>query len=185
MPRTITRDLPCLKCGYNLRALATDTKCPECGQRVVRTWDAARRGMLANHLQTAKDIIHDWYAQCADAIGIPVHGLFFVNDAIDFMPVHRRTGPDTGDTAGRHLTAADVCTAVREYANVYFNNPDQAREVLDQWHVRSSEDVGAIIFALVDAKFLKSSPGDTPDSFNGLFTFEDLLGGILWQAEPA
>jgi len=185
MIRTITRDLPCMKCGYNLRALATDTRCPECGQSVRRTWDAARRGMHANHLQTAKDIIRDWYGQCAEACGIPLDGLFFVNDAIRFMPVSRRTGSDTGDQEGRHLTAADVCTAVREYANVYFNNPDEAHKALEQWHVRTSEHVGAIIFALVDAKFLKASPHDTRESFKDLFTFEDLIGGVLWQAEPA
>jgi uncharacterized repeat protein (TIGR04138 family) len=185
MSRTITRDLPCMNCGYNLRALPTTSKCPECGQRVLRTWDAARRGMLVNHLQAAKDIIHDWYAECAQASGIPADGLFFVNDAIRFLPVHRRTGPDLSDTDGRHMTAADVCTAVREYANVYFNNPDEAREALEQWYVRTSEDVGRIIFALVDAKFLKATPDDTLDSFKGIFTFEDLLGGILWQAEPA
>jgi uncharacterized repeat protein (TIGR04138 family) len=185
MARTITRNLPCMKCGYNLRAMPTSSNCPECGQRVVRTWDAARRGMLANHLQTAKDIMRDWYAECAEASGIPADGLFFVNDAIRFLPVHRRTGPDMGDHAGRHLTAADVCAAVREYANVYFNNPNDAREALEQWQLRTSEDVGAIVFALVDAKFLAATPDDTRDSFKGLFTFEDLLEGILWQAEPA
>ncbi len=185
MPRTITRDLPCIKCRYNLRALGTDARCPECGQSVRRTWDAAKRGMHANFLQTAKDIIRDWYVEAAEAVGVPVDGLFFVHDAIRFMPVNRRTGPDQGDAEGRHMTAADVCTAVREYANVYFNNPNAARKALEQWHVRSSEEVGTIIFALVEWKFLKASPEDTPESFKGLFTFEDILGGVLWQAEPA
>lgn len=31
---TIDRDLPCARCGYNLRGIAGDDKCPECGSPV-------------------------------------------------------------------------------------------------------------------------------------------------------
>jgi uncharacterized repeat protein (TIGR04138 family) len=185
MARTITRDLGCLKCGYNLRALMTDAKCPECGYDIIGTWNATRRGLHPKYLHTAKFIIDDWYAQAAEAAGVPIDGLMFVQDAMQFLPPDRRNGPDLGDAAGRHLTASDVCAAVREYAQAYFNNPQEARKALDLWHVRTSEEVGAIIFALVDAKFLQIAPDDTPEAFKGLFTFEDLLGGIYWQAEPA
>ena len=49
--------------------------------------------------------------------------------------------------------------------------------------------VVAFVFIYVPA-FIKpaglgATPDDTLDSFKNLFTFEDLLGGILWQAEPA
>lgn len=33
----IDRDLPCVRCGYNLRTLALDGLCPECGTRVALT----------------------------------------------------------------------------------------------------------------------------------------------------
>jgi uncharacterized repeat protein (TIGR04138 family) len=137
------------------------------------------------YLHIVKAMIGDWYAETAEAAGVSIDGLLFVNDAMNFLPPDRRNGPDLGDAAGRHLTASDVCTAVREYAQAYFNNPEEARKALDQWGVRTSEDVGAIIFALVDAKFLQALPDDKPEAFNGVFTFEDLLGGIYWQAEPA
>jgi hypothetical protein len=37
-PITIETDLPCAICGYNLRGLASDANCPECGQAVARTF---------------------------------------------------------------------------------------------------------------------------------------------------
>jgi hypothetical protein len=34
---TVERDLPCLKCNYNLRGLAANGRCPECGDPVWKT----------------------------------------------------------------------------------------------------------------------------------------------------
>src|ERR1041385_4800198 len=33
-PRPVEKDLACRKCGYNLRGLMTDGRCPECGTAV-------------------------------------------------------------------------------------------------------------------------------------------------------
>ena len=38
----IDQDLPCLKCGYNLRGLRDDGECPDCGNDVGN----AARGCL-------------------------------------------------------------------------------------------------------------------------------------------
>lgn len=40
----VAGDLPCLQCRYNLRTLATDARCPECGRDVVDTLAAVRAG---------------------------------------------------------------------------------------------------------------------------------------------
>jgi DNA-directed RNA polymerase subunit RPC12/RpoP len=36
-PRHVEEDLPCARCGYNLRTLAWDARCPECGTPVLRS----------------------------------------------------------------------------------------------------------------------------------------------------
>lgn len=33
----LAQDVPCLRCGYNLRGLNVDGQCPECGARIRRT----------------------------------------------------------------------------------------------------------------------------------------------------
>ncbi len=45
----VTNDLPCVRCGYNLRTLAIDAVCPECGHSVgrsARTFRKRRRRRL-------------------------------------------------------------------------------------------------------------------------------------------
>ena len=39
----IDADVPCVKCGYNLRTLPIDGKCPECALSVAESLDAQRR----------------------------------------------------------------------------------------------------------------------------------------------
>lgn len=45
--RNIDRDLPCRKCGYNLRGLVYGTKCPECGTVIER------KRLLYDHIMDA------------------------------------------------------------------------------------------------------------------------------------
>ena len=42
----LDQDLPCLKCGYNLRTLFDDGQCPECGASVH---ESARLAWLCQH----------------------------------------------------------------------------------------------------------------------------------------
>src|SRR5437016_2755135 len=169
MARTLTGDLLCIKCRYNLRGLALDSNCPECGETVRHTWKAARAGTHPGFRGVAHRILLDWLAEVARAAGMNPGAFFFVMEAVYF------TNPDPEDGYRYRVTAAEVCTAVREFAGIYFNNPQEARKALEQWHVRSSEEVGAIVLALVDAGFLQLPADESLASFNGLFTFEDLI----------
>src|SRR4051812_40156282 len=38
MSSVIDADLPCSICSYNLKGLAPDANCPECGQAIARTY---------------------------------------------------------------------------------------------------------------------------------------------------
>jgi uncharacterized repeat protein (TIGR04138 family) len=182
---TLTRDLPCICCTYNLRGLALDANCPECGHSVIETWEAARAFTHVQFEDVPSQISLDWITAAADAAGIPLDGPRFVLDAITFFPASRRTGPLTENERTRHLSPSDVCAAVREYARCYFNDALEASECLKAWRVSTSEEVGVIIFAMVEAGLLGMSSTDSPQSFNGLFSFDDFVGGLVEQAEPA
>lgn len=43
LPAQVTEDVPCRRCGYNLRTLLVDAKCPECGTSVA---DSLRGNLL-------------------------------------------------------------------------------------------------------------------------------------------
>ncbi len=40
----IDHDLPCVGCGYNLRGLSVDARCPECAAAIGPSRDAHRQG---------------------------------------------------------------------------------------------------------------------------------------------
>jgi uncharacterized repeat protein (TIGR04138 family) len=69
----------------------------------------------------------------------------------------------------RHISGAELAAAVRELAIARFG--PVARLVLEHWGVRSTGDIGDIVFTLVDLGLLISQPNDTREEFTGLFDF--------------
>ncbi len=182
--RTITRNLPCIVCGYNLRGLSLDKNCPECAHPAEGTWTAAKGGWHpdAGAVLVSNRINRDWITAGANAAGLSLDGVKFVLDALKGTRVSRaRRDPSSQGGVG----AAEVCAYVRKHAKRYFTDPAEARQCLSQWHIRTSEDVGAVIFAMVEAGILRAESGDSIGDFKGVFTFDQLIGDILKQAEPA
>ncbi|MEM9701117.1 MAG: Minf_1886 family protein [Planctomycetota bacterium] len=91
--------------------------------------------------------------------------------AADGLRAERSSRPVTGETrTGRHITAAELCEGFRKLAVAQFGG--LARTVLRQWRVRSTEDVGRIVFELVERGELCKCDGDRPEDFAGLFDFD-------------
>ena len=74
-------------------------------------------------------------------------------------------------TVRRHISGRELAFACRDFALWRFGV--MARIVLDSWGVRSTEDIGAVVFTLVDLGFLASLPSDTRDHFVGVYNFVD------------
>ena len=73
-------------------------------------------------------------------------------------------------TERRHITGAELAHACRDLALERFGV--LARLVLDHWGIRSTDDIGDIVFALVDLGMLISQPGDSRDDFAAVFDFD-------------
>ena len=71
----------------------------------------------------------------------------------------------------RHISGAELAQGVRSLAIERFG--PLARTVLEHWGVHSTDDVGEIVFALVDAGILITQEGDRVEDFRGLFDIED------------
>ena len=67
--------------------------------------------------------------------------------------------------SGRELAAACRDLALRRYGVM-------ARLVLDHWGVRSTADIGDIVFALVDLGLLISQPTDSREEFLEVYDFD-------------
>jgi uncharacterized repeat protein (TIGR04138 family) len=168
-------DLPCEGCGYNLRTLDVDALCPECGHPVTQTLTAhpyhpgSRLADLLDALRRRP------YTAIAQQAGCEVDAILFILDAFEFArALHGRLSL-SADRAKQHITARDLCDAVAGHARRYFNDPDEARELLAEWGIRRSEDVGRIIFTMVDAGRLAAQEGESASDFDGLFTLDTLF----------
>jgi uncharacterized repeat protein (TIGR04138 family) len=71
----------------------------------------------------------------------------------------------------RHITGSELAVGVRDLAINRFG--PMARTVLEHWGVNGTEDVGSIVFALVECGILIKQEEDTLADFADVFDFDD------------
>jgi uncharacterized repeat protein (TIGR04138 family) len=70
----------------------------------------------------------------------------------------------------RHITGRELALACRDLALERFGV--MAGLVLEHWGVRSSADLGDVVFTLVDLELLMSQPTDSREEFADVFDFD-------------
>src|SRR5213592_3577064 len=70
----------------------------------------------------------------------------------------------------RHITGRELSLACRDLALDRFGV--MARIVLESWGIRTTADLGDIVFTLVDLGLLMSQPTDTRDEFLEVYEFD-------------
>jgi uncharacterized repeat protein (TIGR04138 family) len=73
----------------------------------------------------------------------------------------------------RHITGRELAGACRDLALDRYGV--LALHVLDHWGVRSTADIGDIVFTLVDLGLLISQPADSRDDFIDVFEFDHVF----------
>jgi uncharacterized repeat protein (TIGR04138 family) len=95
----------------------------------------------------------------------------FVREALDWQ-VSRMT-------VRRHITGPELLEGVQRLAWERFGM--MARAVLNHWGLVDGEDVGRIVFQLVDAGILSKTEDDRLDDFSGVVRFDDAFeAGYRW-----
>ena len=69
-------------------------------------------------------------------------------------------------------TAMDACNVIRDYAEAYFSSTSEAKELIAEWGIRRSEDLGRIIYALGNAGAWKTGKGKSVVDYAGLFVLD-------------
>ena len=91
------------------------------------------------------------------------HAYLFVLAALEFCQARL---PER-----RHICGRELAEGCRDLALDRFGI--MARLVLDHWGVRSTADIGDVVFTLVELGLLISQPTDRRDEFIGVFDFDD------------
>ncbi len=71
----------------------------------------------------------------------------------------------------RHISGPELADGVRRLALGRFG--PLSRTVLQHWGIHSTEDLGDIVFALVECDVLIRQEGDSPEDFRDVFDFEE------------
>lgn len=71
----------------------------------------------------------------------------------------------------RHISGPELVEGVRRLAMDRFG--PMARTVLEYWGIHSTEDLGEIVFALVECGVLIKDERDRLEDFRGIFDFEE------------
>ena len=71
----------------------------------------------------------------------------------------------------RHISGRELAEGVRDLALDRFG--PLARTVLEHWGIRTTQNVGDVVFALVESGVLIKQDEDGPEDFRDVFDFDD------------
>jgi uncharacterized repeat protein (TIGR04138 family) len=97
----------------------------------------------------------------------------FVRDALDFT----RDSLQGTDQAlvtprkGQHISGQELLDGARRLALHQFGPMTYC--VLEEWGVRCCEDIGEIVFNLIDSEILSKTDQDSREDFRGGYNFEE------------
>ena len=81
--------------------------------------------------------------------------------------------------ARRHLSGAELAWACREFALDQFGL--LAPTALAHWGITSTEDLGRIVFTLIDVGLLAGQPSDKLEDFERVYDFAEVFrSGYRW-----
>ncbi len=90
----------------------------------------------------------------------------FLREALDFT--QKQSAKDKGDHE-RHVTGRQLLDGFRCFALQEFG--PMAEMVLAEWGVHRCEDIGELVFVLIDHRILKKTATDTREDFKGGYDF--------------
>jgi uncharacterized repeat protein (TIGR04138 family) len=109
-----------------------------------------------------------------------IHAYAFVLEAIEFTNRnvkkrrHVRTRPASKQRAASwHITGRELCEGVRRLALSQYGL--MALLVLDLWGVRSTSDLGEIVYNLIASGEVEKTPSDSRADFDEVFDFETVF----------
>ena len=107
-------------------------------------------------------------------------GYIFLRDALDFTTKQHKK---VKGVSVRHVSGPELLDGVRQYALKEFG--PMVMTVFDSWGIRSSEDIGHMVFNLIGAGVFGKTEQDSIDDFKNVYDFEEAFVKPFAPAKPA
>lgn len=108
----------------------------------------------------------------------PVQAYAFVFEALEYTRnLERRAGPRprsrgrSRPAAPHHMTGRELCEGARRLALENFGL--MALTVLNLWGLRSTSDLGEVVYNLIASGDLEKTPTDSRADFDGVYDFDE------------
>jgi uncharacterized repeat protein (TIGR04138 family) len=106
----------------------------------------------------------------------PVHAYAFVFEALEYTKtlrkkLHGRVRARTEPASTRHVTGRELCEGARRLAVDHYGL--MALTVLGLWGIRSTSDIGNIVFNLIASGDLEKTASDLRADFDNVFVFDE------------
>ncbi|MES2476031.1 MAG: Minf_1886 family protein [Verrucomicrobiota bacterium] len=98
------------------------------------------------------------------------HAYFFLKDALDFTL--KRIADANGGQA-RHVSGPELLEGYRDYALEQFG--PMASTLMTEWSIRKCQDVGDMVFHLIEEQVFGKQESDKKEDFSEAFDFEASL----------
>lgn len=82
---------------------------------------------------------------------------------------------------GTHVSGGQLLEAIRRLARERYGV--MAREVFAYWGIRSTSDIGEIVFQLVEAEILSKTEEDSRDDFRDVFDLDEAFAADSYWKE--
>lgn len=117
----------------------------------------------------------DWRAIRERAELLPEEAFQFVREGLSytaklFHGEPTRACAERGE-ARRHVSGQQLCIGLKKLATERYGL--LARTVLAKWGVRTTEDFGMIVYALIDRNELRQGERDSFDDFKNVYDFDE------------
>ncbi|NJM36589.1 MAG: hypothetical protein HC845_01235 [Akkermansiaceae bacterium] len=108
------------------------------------------------------------------------HAYFFLKDALDFTL--KRIAESNGGQA-RHVSGPELLEGYRDFALEQFG--PMASTLMAEWSVQKCQDVGDMVFQLIEEQVFGKQDSDKQEDFSEIFNFqESLIAPFLPQKKP-
>ena len=105
-----------------------------------------------------------------------IHAYAFVFEAIAYtkkLQARARARAKSRRATPRHVTGQQLCRGACSLALAHYGL--LAKVVLRQWGIRSTSDLGEIVYNLIASGDLEKTPADSRADFDGVFDLEQAL----------